>query len=70
MEPGEAIKALRALPGARKTPIIAFTGLDAFEVNRADLGVEIADFIQKPYETSDLLEKINHLLKNRVRERT
>lgn len=58
----ELITKLRGIPTARKTPIIAFTGLDAFEVHRRHLGAEIAEFIPKPYETSELLEKINKVL--------
>jgi CheY-like chemotaxis protein len=62
MEPGELIQGLRAIPGARHTPIIAFTGLDAFEIHRKKLSAEIAEFIPKPYETSELLEKITKFL--------
>lgn len=63
MGPAEIIRGLRSVPGARKTPIIAFTKLDAFEVHRCSLNAEIAEFIPKPYETSELLEKINKFLK-------
>jgi two-component system OmpR family response regulator len=63
MEPRVLIHALRAIPAAKKTPIIAFTGLDAFEVHRRHLDSEIAEFIPKPYETSELLEKITKFLK-------
>jgi two-component system OmpR family response regulator len=58
MGPGELIKALRALPAGGKTPIIAFTSLDAYEINRKHLSAEIAEFIPKPYETSELMEKV------------
>lgn len=62
MDPGKLIKALRALPAVRKTPIIAFTGLDAFDMHRKHLNSEIAGFIRKPYETSELPEKIHSFL--------
>ena len=62
MEPAETIKGLRAIPSAAKTPIIAFTALDAFEIHRRNLDAEIAAYIQKPYETSELMEKINKSL--------
>lgn len=62
MEPGALIKALRALPGLREVPIIAFSALDPFEIRRRRLGAKIADFIQKPYETSELLGKIEKYL--------
>lgn len=63
MGPAELIKALRAIPSARKTPIIAFTALDAFEIHRRHLNTEIAEFIPKPYETSELIEKISKFVK-------
>jgi response regulator RpfG family c-di-GMP phosphodiesterase len=63
MGPAELIKALRAIPSMRKTPIIAFTALDAYEIHRRRLNEEIAEFIPKPYETSELLEKINKFVK-------
>ncbi|HAT72706.1 MAG TPA: two-component system response regulator [Elusimicrobia bacterium] len=59
MEPAEVIRGLRAVAGCRRTPIVAFTGMDAFELHRKTLNAEIAEFIPKPYETSELLEKIN-----------
>jgi DNA-binding response OmpR family regulator len=62
MEPAELIRGLRALPAMKRTPIIAFTGLDAFEVHRGHLNAEIAEFIPKPYETAELLEKITKFL--------
>ncbi len=70
MGPAELIKALRALPAVRKTPIIAFTALDAYEIHRRHLNEEIAEFIPKPYETSELLEKINKFVKNAEPRRT
>lgn len=63
MGPAELIKGLRAIPSARRTPIIAFTALDAYEIHRRRLNTEIAEFIPKPYETSELLEKINKFVK-------
>ena len=63
MTPEELIAALRAIPSARNTPIIAFTALDAFEIHRRHLNTEIAELIPKPYETSELLEKINKFAK-------
>jgi two-component system alkaline phosphatase synthesis response regulator PhoP len=63
MGPAELIKALRAIPSARKTPIIAFTALDEFEIHRRRLNTEISEFIPKPYETSELLEKIGKFVK-------
>jgi len=63
MGPAELISALRAIPSARKTPIIAFTALDAYEIHRRHLNTEIAEFIPKPYETSELLEKISKFVK-------
>ncbi|MCM2268094.1 MAG: response regulator [Elusimicrobiales bacterium] len=62
MEPAQLITRLRCDPAARKTPIVAFTGLDAFELHRRHLGAEIAEFIPKPYETSELLDKIVRFL--------
>ncbi len=62
MEPGSVIKGLRAHPSLRRTPIIAFTALDAAEIQRRHLGGEVAGFVQKPYETQELLEKIEALL--------
>lgn len=62
MGPDEFVRNLRAMPGARRTPIIAFTGLDAFELHRRSLNSEIAEFVPKPYETSELLAKIAGLL--------
>jgi len=64
MKPEETIKALRALPANGRTPIIAFTALDPFEIQRRDLGRHIADYIQKPYETSELTDKISRFLKD------
>lgn len=65
MGPVELIKALRGIPSARKTPIIAFTALDAYEIHRRRLNTEIAEFIPKPYETSELLEKICRFVKKK-----
>ncbi len=62
MDPGDLIRNLRAMPASRRTPIIAFTGLDAFELHRGRLGAEIAEFVPKPYETSELLAKIAALI--------
>lgn len=62
MKPAETIQGLRKIPTAARTPIIAFTALDAFEIHRRHLGEEISDYIQKPYETSDLVEKIEKCL--------
>ncbi len=62
MEPEQIIKEIRKLPSAAKTPIIAFTAMDVFEIQRRQLHTEIADYIQKPYETSELLEKIEKYL--------
>lgn len=62
MEPGLLIKSLRAVPELRKVPIIAFSALDSFEIRRRRLSGLIADFIQKPYETSELLNKIEKFL--------
>ncbi|HBA61419.1 MAG TPA: hypothetical protein DCZ92_11505, partial [Elusimicrobia bacterium] len=62
MNPEETIKALRAVPSAAATPILAFTALDTFEIHRRHLGAEIAGFIPKPYETYELLGKINGIL--------
>jgi len=58
----DMIAGLRGIPSARKTPIIAFTALDAFELHRRRLHSEIAEFIQKPYETTELLEKVTRVL--------
>ncbi len=68
MEPGDLIRNLRAMPASRRTPIIAFTGLDAFEMHRRRLGAEIAEFIPKPYETSELMTKISAFIKEPARE--
>ena len=62
MEPGALIKSLRAAPGARQVPVIAFSALDAFEIRRRGLAGKLSDFIQKPYETSELAEKIGKFL--------
>ncbi len=62
MEPGALLKNLRALPGAGKVPIIAFSALDDLEIRRRRLGGNIADLIQKPYETSELINKIEKFL--------
>lgn len=70
MGPAELIKALREIPSARKTPIIAFTALDAFEIHRRHLNTEIAEFIPKPYEASELLEKINKFVNKEEPSRT
>ncbi|HNW44348.1 MAG TPA: response regulator [Elusimicrobiales bacterium] len=69
MGTADIIKALRALPANGKTPIIAFTALDAYEIERRNLGAEIADYIQKPYETSELFEKVGKYLKDPPPER-
>jgi len=64
MGPVELIAALRKIPAAVKTPLIAFTALDSYEIHRRSLDAEIAGLIPKPYETTDLLGTINRFIKN------
>lgn len=63
MKPEETIKALRAIPTAKKTPILAFTALDPREVQRRRLGTEISGLITKPYEPAELLRQIKKFVK-------
>lgn len=62
MQAKELIDALHALPATANTPVIAFTALDPAATLRRGITRDIAGFIQKPYETSELLEKINGVL--------
>lgn len=63
MTPEKAIRALRAIPGAAKTPIVAFTALDPAEIRRRRLDSELAGVVQKPYESEELLGAIKKILK-------
>jgi len=62
MPPEEAIRALRAVPCAAKTPIIAFTALDPLEIRRRRLDAEFSGVVTKPYEAGELLAKIKKIL--------
>jgi len=61
MPPEEAIRALRAVPGAAKTPILALTALDPVEIRRRNLEGELSGVIAKPYEAKELLNRIKKL---------
>lgn len=62
MRPEEAVKALRAVPCAAKTPIIAFTALDPLEIRRRRLDTEFSGVVTKPYEAGELVAKIKKIL--------
>lgn len=62
MPPEEAIRALRAVPCAARTPIIAFTALDPLEIHRRRLDAEFSGIVTKPYEAEDLLAKIKRVI--------
>ena len=62
MPPEEAIRALRAVPCAAKTPILAFTALDPLEIRRRRLDAEFSGVVTKPYEPGELLAKIKKIL--------
>ena len=66
MGPEKAIRAIRAAPGAAKTPIVAFTALDRKDIERRKLSGELAGMVPKPYEAEELLEEIERITKNRV----
>lgn len=62
LPPEEAIRALRAVPCAAKTPIIAFTALDPLEIRRRRLDTEFSGVVTKPYEAGELVAKIKKIL--------
>ena len=62
MPPEDAIRALRAVPCAAKTPIIAFTALDPLEIHRRRLDTEFSGVVTKPYEAGELLAEIKKIL--------
>ncbi len=63
MPPEEAIRRLRAVPCAAKTPILALTALDPVEIRRRNLEGELSGVITKPYEARELLSRIKKLTK-------
>ncbi len=66
MGPEKAIRAIRAVPGAAKTPIVAFTALDRREIERRKLSRELAGMVPKPYEAEELMGEIERITKSRA----
>ncbi len=58
----EAAKQLRLSPETIHTPIIAMTAIGTRDIEEICSRAGINDFIRKPYETEDLLNKVNNNL--------
>ena len=54
-------EALRALPGYKKTPLIAVTGFTLFEDRERARRAGFDDFLHKPINPSDLLDTVRRL---------
>ncbi|OIO00781.1 MAG: hypothetical protein COX65_09780 [Elusimicrobia bacterium CG_4_10_14_0_2_um_filter_56_8] len=63
MAPEELIASLRSAAYTERTPIILFTALDAYELQRKRLDREISGLVQKPYEPGELIREIKRVVK-------
>lgn len=55
-------KMLRADPVFRETPILIVTALDNTDSKIVAIGAGANDYLVKPFQIDDLLEKVKHLL--------
>lgn len=55
---------IRANPESRYMPIIIITALEAEELRKRCIVVGATDWVNKPYDFSDLLQKIENALKD------
>ena len=59
----EVIKRLKELPITRDIPIVAITAMGTIEIEDECIRAGADDFIRKPYDSKELLEKIEKNLK-------
>lgn len=57
----ELAEALRGLPAYAAVPLIAVTGFSMFDDRERALGSGFNDFLTKPINPSDLIDKVNRL---------
>jgi len=63
MDGYEVAKGLLANPETKEIPIIIFSASQQRDLENRCRGLGIADFISKPFETRDLLNMVNGILK-------
>lgn len=63
MPPEELLDGLKAAGDGRRPPVIAFTALDEFELERRKLGKRFSGVVRKPYETSELIDAVEKALR-------
>jgi sigma-B regulation protein RsbU (phosphoserine phosphatase) len=63
------VKAMRANPAHRTTPVIILTARSATEARIAGLDAGADDYVTKPFDEPELLARIRNLLRARTQER-
>jgi len=56
------VKALRAIPSLARTPVIILTGKEKMQDLFYFEGVELLDYIVKPFEAPEMVQKVAQLL--------